>query len=225
MVTANGKRGFEKLESSIHAQILGGDYRGAFRTFDKMINGKFYPYPTLFQNLTGMRYYYNVLMDREPAFLDDWKQFVERPSVRAALHVGQRPINSFAVVNQHLLEDMMRSVAPWLAALLDTGYYRVLLYSGQLDIKYHHRGNMRMAQSLEWSGAERFRNAALRTFWRVRERKNRCENSNETVVAGYATTYGPLTVLLVRDAGHMVPADQPVWALDLIDRFTTGKTF
>jgi len=84
---------------------------------------------------------------------------------------------------------------------------------------------MRMAQSLEWSGAERFRNDPSRTIWRVCENKNRCDNGNETTVAGYATASGPLTVLLVRNAGHMVPADQPANAHDLIKRFTTGQKF
>ncbi|XP_022166518.1 venom serine carboxypeptidase-like [Myzus persicae] len=220
-IDEDGKHRVEQIDNVIHAQILGDDYRGAFRTFDEMLNGKLYPYPTLFQNLTGMKYYYNLLLDREPPTNNDWKAFVQKASVRAALHVGQRPLNNFHLVYQHLLGDVMRSVAPLLATLLDAGRYRVLLYSGQLDIKLHHRGNMRMAQSLEWSGAERFRNAALRTIWCVRKQKN----GNETTLAGYATASGPLTVLLVRDSGHMVPADQPVNALDLINRFTTGKTF
>lgn len=191
-----------------------------------MLNGKFYQYPTLFKNLTGMQYYYNVRLDRAPPSFNDWMEFVERPSVRAALHVGSRRLNTnTTVVHQRLLSSVLQSVAPWLANLLDSDQYRVLLYSGQLDIKINHLGNMRMAQALEWTGAERFRSNATRTIWRVRQRKNECDGGNETVVAGYATTSGPLTVLLVRDAGHIVPNDQPVWALDLINRFTAGKTF
>lgn len=191
-----------------------------------MLNGRLYQYPTLFKNLTGMQYYYNVLLDREPPSSNDWMEFVEKQSVRAALHVDSRRLNkNRTVVQQHLLSNVLQSVAPWLANLLDSDQYRVLLYSGQLDIKYNHLGNMRMAQALEWTGVERFRNNATRTIWRVRQRKNGCDDGNETVVAGYATTSGPLTVLLVRDAGHMVPTDQPVWALDLINKFTAGKMF
>ena len=44
-------------------------------------------------------------------------------------------------------------------------------------------------------------------------------------LAGYAKHVGNLTVVLVRNAGHMVPHDQPLWALDLINRFTSGKPF
>ena len=44
-------------------------------------------------------------------------------------------------------------------------------------------------------------------------------------LAGYAKQVGNLTVALVRNAGHMVPHDQPLWAFDLINRFTSGKKF
>lgn len=224
-VTENGKDIIEQYDNIIHDQMLSGDYKGAFRTYDEMFNGIFYPYPTLFQNLTDMKYYYNLLLEQKPQSENDWMAFVQKPSVRATLHVGQRSMNDTKVVYRHMLGDVMRSVAPWLSALLDTGRYRVLLYTGQLDIKIHYRGTMRMARSLEWSGAERFRNAAVRTIWRVRKQKDRSDDGNETTLAGYATASGPLTVVLVRDSGHMVPADQPFNALDLINRFTTGKTF
>ncbi|KAE9539545.1 hypothetical protein AGLY_004797 [Aphis glycines] len=226
LIDENGKRIFEQYESTVRAQILAGDYMEAFRTYDEMLNGRLYQYPTLIKNLTGMQYYYNVLLDRQPPSFNDWMDFVENPSVRVALHVGSRRFNkNTTVVQKHLLSNVMQSVAPWLANLLDSDQYRVLLYSGQFDIKFNHLGNMRMAQALEWTGAERFRNNATRTIWRVLQRKTECDDGNETDVAGYATTSGPLTVLLVRNAGHIVPADQPVWALDLINRFTAGKTF
>lgn len=179
-----------------------------------------YPYPSLFRNLTGMQSYFNMLLDQDPTSSGDWQDYVQEPLVRAALHVGRRPLNDGTAVEQHLMDDVMRSVSTWLAALLDAGQYRVLLYSGQLDIIVPYRGTMRMAQSLKWSGAEAFKNAT-RTIWRVRH----ADNENATDVAGYTTTSGPLTVLLVRNAGHMVPADQPVWGLDLINRFTAGKPF
>lgn len=207
----------EELESTARVQILRNDFQGAFRSFDKLLNGDIYPYPSLFQNLTGMHYYFNMLWDRDPTPYGDWEKYVQEPFMREALHVGQRPLNNGSLVELHLANDMMQSVASWLATLLDAGQYRVLLYSGQLDIIVPYRGTMNMAQSLKWSGAEGFHNAT-RTIWRV-------GHENATVVAGYATTSGPLTVLLVRDAGHMVPADQPIWGLDLINRFTTGKPF
>ena len=46
-----------------------------------------------------------------------------------------------------------------------------------------------------------------------------------TSLAGYSKTSGNFTQLLVRNAGHMVPYDQPKWSFDLINRFTSGKPF
>jgi len=217
-ILEDGKHQIEEQENKARGQILGGDYKAAFQTFDEVLNGDIFPYPTLFRNLTGLQYYFNMLWDRDMTPYGDWETYVQQPFMRAVLHVGQRPLNKGLTVEQHLIEDVMRSVASWLAILLDAGQYRVLLYSGQLDIIVPYRGTMRMARSLEWSGAEQFKNAT-RTIWRVHG-----DNATDDV-AGYATTSGPLTVLLVRNAGHMVPADQPIWGLDLINRFTAGKPF
>lgn len=218
-ISDSGRQQFELLENKARAQILGEDYIAAFETFDMLLNGDIYPYSSLFRNLTGMEYYFNMLWDRNPNRYGDWSQYVQHPSVRSSLHVGKRPLNNGTLVERHLMADMMKSMSSWLSILLDTNQYRVLLYSGQLDIIVPYRGTMRMAQSLKWSGAERFKNAT-RTVWRLTE-----PNTNVTLVAGYATASGPLTVVLVRNAGHMVPGDQPVSGIDLINRFTTGKPF
>ena len=44
-------------------------------------------------------------------------------------------------------------------------------------------------------------------------------------LAGYAKEVGNFTQVLIRNAGHMVPYDQPKFAFDLINRFTRGKKF
>lgn len=194
----------------------------AFQCFDVLLNGDVFPYPTMFQNMTGFTYYFNMFWDRDPKLYGDWESYVQKPAMRSALHVGQRPLNNGTAVEHHLMNDMMQSVSSWLSVLLDDGRYRVLLYSGQLDIIVPYRGTMRMAQSLKWSGAEQFKNAT-RTIWRVQQSQN--EGNVTDDIAGYSTTFGPLTVVLVRDAGHMVPSDQPIWGLDLINRFTTAKPF
>lgn len=183
------------------------------------MDGDIYRYPTLFRNYTGMTYYFNMLWAKEPTPYGDWESYVQQEIMRQVLHVGNRPFNNGSMVEKHLTDDVMRSISSWLAELLNSGEYRVLLYSGQLDIIVPYRGTMRLAKALNWKGAKDF-NQAPRTIWRVKG-----DNDNQTDVAGYVTTSGPLTVLLVRNAGHMVPADQPVWGLDLINRFTAGKPF
>lgn len=44
-------------------------------------------------------------------------------------------------------------------------------------------------------------------------------------LAGYVKQAGNLTEVLFRNAGHMVPTDQPKWCLDLLTRFVKNKPF
>ena len=44
-------------------------------------------------------------------------------------------------------------------------------------------------------------------------------------LAGYSKAVQNFTHVLVRNAGHMVPYDQPKWAFDMISRWISGKDF
>lgn len=105
----------------------------------------------------------------------------------------------------------MQSVAPWIAALLSE--YRVLIYNGQLDIICAYPLTVNYLKNLQFTGARKYAKAP-RCVWKVGDD-----------LAGYAKVAGNLTEVLVRDAGHMVPADQPKWALDLITRFVSNKNY
>lgn len=48
------------------------------------------------------------------------------------IHVGDAAWNNGSLVEENLMDDVMKSVAPWLEELLE--HYRVLIYNGQLDI-------------------------------------------------------------------------------------------
>lgn len=219
MVAEDGKRKFKEQEDLARDRIAVGDFTAAYHAMAEMMITT----PSLYSNLTAMRNIYNAVWNNNPIPFEGgyWDRYVQESSVRAALHVGRRPWSVLDAVYERLKYDIPRSVGPWLSALLDTGRYRVLLYSGQLDVIVPYRGTVNVARSLRWSGAEQFRNAS-RTIWRVPVQN--CDQCN-VVVAGYATASGPLTVLLVRNAGHMVPYDQPEWAYDLINRFTSGRLF
>lgn len=160
-ISDNGKKQMEEIEKTINDQITASNFTAAFYSFDKLLNGDKYPYPTLFQNLTGMNYYYNIRYDRDPNMFGDWRKYVQTTEMRAALHVGQRTLNQPKLVEQHLLDDIMKSVSPWLSELLNNGSYRVLLYSGQLDIIMMYRNTMNLVQLLNWSGAGQFMSLSL----------------------------------------------------------------
>lgn len=88
-----------------------------------------------------------------------------------------------------------------------------MIYNGQLDVIIGWPLTESFITSMKWSGAKNY-TLTPRTFWHV-----------EQDLAGYVKQVGHLTQVLVRNAGHMVPYDQPKWAFDMINRFTSGKKF
>ena len=107
--------------------------------------------------------------------------------------------------------DELLSIVPWLEVLLDN--YKVLLYNGQLDIICAYPLTMNYVRTLKWKEAKAY-GEAERMKWFVGKE-----------LAGYSKTAGNFTEVLVRNAGHMVPGDQPLWAYDMITNFAFDKPF
>merc|ERR1719369_256102 len=106
----------------------------------------------------------------------------------------------------------MKSVKTWIEEIMD--HYKVIFYNGQLDIIVAWPVTESFLMSLDWTEAKNY-TATTRTLWHVGDE-----------LAGYAKHVGEnFTQVLVRNAGHMVPYDQPKWTFDLINRFTSGKKF
>lgn len=105
----------------------------------------------------------------------------------------------------------MDSVAPYVSELLSE--YRVCIYNGQLDVIVAYPLTIHYLQKLSFKDAAKYKDAP-RYIWRVGDD-----------IAGFVHEAGNLVEVLVRNAGHMVPHDQPKWAFDLITRFTSGKGF
>lgn len=179
------------------------------QVFDTLLNGDT-RWGTLFYNLTGFTFYFNYLHSKGRAN-DFMGTYIQLAEVRKAIHVGNLTFHTDNRVEEHLKEDMMQSVKPWVEVLLEK--YKVLIYNGQLDIIVAYPLTLGFLQALDWSGAAAYKRAP-RVQWHV-------GNS----LAGYARSVGNFTEILVRDAGHMVPSDQPKWAFDLINRFTANKPF
>ena len=88
-----------------------------------------------------------------------------------------------------------------------------MIYNGQLDVIIAWPLTESFLTSIKWPANKNY-TATSRTQWHVGED-----------LAGYVKQVGDFTQVLVRNAGHMVPYDQPKWAFDLINRFTSGKKF
>jgi vitellogenic carboxypeptidase-like protein len=187
----------------------------SIKVIDALMDGDLTPYPSYFQNFTGLQFYFNILYAQQPPDMDYFTPFVQLEDVRKSIHVGNRNFSDMASrVEENMQDDMYRSVAPLIVDILDAKeQYQVLIYSGQLDIIVANILTEMFLHKLEWHGAEEWRGSD-RKIWRV-----------GGDVAGYSRVTDNLTYVLVRNAGHMVPYDQPKWAFDMINRFTAGKPF
>ncbi|KAI8441733.1 hypothetical protein MSG28_005433 [Choristoneura fumiferana] len=154
-------------------------------------------------------YNYMYLKTRQDA---DFGSLIQQSAFRKAIHVGEQPFHEFSFeADVALSDDVLHSIAPWIAELLD--HYSVVIYNGQLDIIVAYPLTVNFLRNLKFSGADEYARAE-RHAWMVGDE-----------VAGYVKQAGRLTELLVRNAGHMVPADQPAWAWDMITRITHGQPF
>ncbi|XP_017281911.1 probable serine carboxypeptidase CPVL [Kryptolebias marmoratus] len=184
----------------------------AFKVFDSLLNGDVDPYPSFFQNATGCTNYFNYLMCQEPEDQEYFSQFVTLPAVRRAIHVGNLTFHDGSEVEKHLLQDVMKSIKPWLGVLMDN--YRVMLYSGQLDVIVAAPLTERFLPTVNWTGAADYK-MAPRFHWKVQP--------SDTEVAGYVRQVGEFYQVIIRGGGHILPYDQPARSFDMIDRFLSTQ--
>ncbi|KAL0274805.1 UNVERIFIED_CONTAM: hypothetical protein PYX00_002843 [Menopon gallinae] len=210
LIDSRGKGVFAATESKCRKFIAADQWTDAYHCFDSLLNGDKTTGKTYFYNVTGFEFYFNYLHNEQPPE-GNIDELLKLPEVRKAIHVGNSPWNNGTFVQDKLMNDMMQSVAPWLEELLE--HYRVLIYNGQLDIIVAYPLTEAYLKKLKWSAAKKY-GKAERHLWRVGPE-----------LAGYAKVAGNLTEIMVRNAGHMVPADQPKWAFDLISRFISNKSY
>lgn len=110
----------------------------------------------------------------------------------------------------------MQSMA-WKVAAIANANYSVLIYNGQLDIIIAVPLTMEWVNQLNWIGRDELRRAS-RTVWKVAK--------DDQEVAGYIKTANSNRFFLatIRNAGHMVPYDQPRAMLDLMEKFLSAQS-
>jgi hypothetical protein len=112
-----------------------------------------------------------------------------------------------------LAHDKPESVVPYVAELLDEAGIRVIIYNGDRDMSTCAQGSEMLLDGMDWSGAEGWK-TGQRGLWMVDDQ-----------VAGFAKSYKGLDFVVVYNSGHLVPANVPVPALDLITRFVTDEPY
>ncbi|KAJ8873725.1 hypothetical protein PR048_024559 [Dryococelus australis] len=204
LIDEDSKKYFQNVEDDIRKKIANKEWREAAQLRLELLD-------VYFKNVSGFNYLYNLLYNEEPVRNGDYSLFVQQEAVRKALHVGGAKYHSGREVSENLIEDIMQSIEPWLVELLAS--YRVLIYSGQLDLRISYPTTLSFLRAMQWDAADEYR-TAQRFPWHVGFK-----------LAGYVKTAGNLTELLVRNAGHMVPTDQPKWAYYLISQFAANTRF
>lgn len=196
---------------NITALIEAEQYTAAFDIWDQMLNGDVWPYGNYFHNITGLNDYDNYMRTNAPVSFGYFSRFVTRSDIRAKIHVGDLPFNSGHECEMHLLGDFMKTLRPEIGVLMDN--YKVLVYSGQLDVIIAPVLTDRFLPYVNWTGQAQL-DQAPRYIWKV--------SPSDTEIAGYARVVnvgGNFTRVVLRGAGHIVPHDQPARAYDMMDRF------
>lgn len=205
LIDSNQLKVFIKYQNEVVKQINLQNWEQADVLLDHLMDGDLTNF-SYFRSYTGFNYYYNYLQAAGGnEDISVFTNLLQNDNVRRSVHVGGLPFHDGQMVQIHLALDMLKSVAPAVSELLS--HYRMMFYNGQLDIVVAFPLTENFLRNLNFSSAEEYRNAK-RDIWKVNDE-----------VAGYVKRAGNLTEVLVRNAGHMVPQDQPKWAYDLITRF------
>jgi carboxypeptidase D len=139
--------------------------------------------------------------------------YLNQPDVRAALHAaGPKPWVSLDMGLVERLQSTVNQSSRHLYATL-AEELRLLFYSGLCDLMINHVGTTRFLDSLKWSGHQAYARAR-QAAWQVDEG-----------IGGYAREASRLAYVMIPNAGHMVPYDQPRIAQALIDTFLSGRPF
>ncbi|XP_074918523.1 putative serine carboxypeptidase CPVL isoform X3 [Chelonoidis abingdonii] len=200
-----------KVKINFKGVAIGDGFCDPEMIFDTLLNGD-ETSSSYTQNVTGCSNYFNFLQCQEPADQEYFGAFLSLSEVRKAIHVGNLTFHDGSTVEKHLLEDVMKTVKPWLAVIMDN--YRVLLYNGQLDIIVAAPLTERFLPTVPWSKVEEYKSAE-RLIWRI--------HPLDKEVAGYVRQAGEFYQVIVRGGGHILPYDQPERSLDMMDRFISGE--
>uniref|UniRef100_A0A3P8X1X6 Carboxypeptidase n=1 Tax=Cynoglossus semilaevis TaxID=244447 RepID=A0A3P8X1X6_CYNSE len=134
--------------------------------------------------------------------------YLNNPIVRAALHINPRALNwsicsSDVNLNySRVYTDMKKQYEK----LLDTLKYRVLVYNGDVDMACNFMGDEWFVESLQQEVK------VERRPWFYNDDRGR-------QVGGFVKEFENMAFVTVKGAGHMVPSDKPIAALDMFNSF------
>lgn len=164
---------------------------------------------TLIAELTGLPNHYNMLEDSLEGKFGSFVEFLNRNSTKAALHVRGDPFGvTGCTVYRTLKPDILKSMKPEIGTVLEN--FRTLIYFGQFDIICPYYLHLQVIRNLDWSGSWEYMQAGRQPLrWK-------------RALCGYYKSAKRYTEVLIRNAGHFTPTDQPQWMLGLLRSFANG---
>jgi carboxypeptidase C (cathepsin A) len=190
---------------SYKAAIDGGLYDVAMVIGNDMLNALMVE--------AGVNDVYDIRKASDPttALADKLGRWLNQPATKKLLNVSNDRKWGLCDTGPYfsLMSDMDRTSVLLFPGIL--AKIPILLYNGNYDLICNMDGTATYSTDLQWPGQSAFNNAP-NTTW-----------VGPNGPAGYYKSAQGLTRLVVDNAGHMVPFDQPANAQDMVWKYITGQ--
>lgn len=141
----------------------------------------------------------------------DTAKFLNQSHVMEKLGVGEYQWITDRRVGKNMKDDCMRSMADKFPGLLEK--VNVLLFQGQFDLKDGVVSNDDWIREIDWKGKEKYLELK-RQVWKWNGKP-----------VGWFKEVENLAEVIIANAGHMAPMDQPEAALDMITRWIKRESY
>jgi carboxypeptidase C (cathepsin A) len=149
-------------------------------------------------------------VDPTDALLDVLSDYLNKPDIRKKMNAGNSQWSGCADAPYFYLAGDIEKSSEKLFPKILAANVPVLLYNGNKDLICNMLGTTTWVANMQWPYSEQWK-TAKNTTWYV-----------DGAEAGYYRAYNYLTHLIVENAGHMSPYDQPKNCHDLVNRFMKG---
>ncbi|CAH2104270.1 unnamed protein product [Euphydryas editha] len=205
LIDTQGALAAKPLQEKFVQAVKNGDSLAAYDLRDQVLNK--------LQEIAFKDETYNVLKDHTITNVRNFIPFIKMRNIREAIHVGDTVFDySNRDVHIYLKTEFLAPVSLKINELLEK--YRILIYCGQLDLTTPCVLNAEARRrKWRWSRRAEFLGAPRTPYW-----------LNDSVV-GYVKSGGGFTEVQVNGAGHLVPQDKPIVAMNIIYNFIAGLEF
>ncbi|KAH9507790.1 hypothetical protein Btru_052864 [Bulinus truncatus] len=163
------------------------------------------------QKTLGYKELDNLLLTKEYKW--HFPSFLNRKSIQQAIHARPTQYSLFTdKVLTAMSADFLSGVATELETILDS--YKVLIFTGQMDMVVSVPMVEVFLKDLNWSGKEEYSEGDKMTW-----------TDDHGDVAGYVTQVSNFTRVILRNAGHRASIDQPSWVLNMMTNFINDISF